>query len=119
MQSYRCFLLLHAATVGVGIIEAESDLEATERAEAVVLDSGNKFDGYELWDGTRQVKRVQGIHREWDDTKGADPSLANEGGRTARGGGGLRQPGVPRLLFAHRRNLRSARQQHRGAARSP
>ena len=69
MQSYRCFLLLHAATVGVRIIEAESDLEATERAEAVVLDSGNKFDGYELWDGTRQVKRVQGIHREWDDTR--------------------------------------------------
>jgi hypothetical protein len=69
MQSYRCFLLKHAAIAGVQIIEAASDLEAAERAEAVVLDSGAKFDGYELWDGTRQVKRVQGIQREWDDTR--------------------------------------------------
>jgi len=68
MRSYRCFLLIHAAFAGVEIIETETDAEAEERAETLVRDRGPRFNGYDPWDGTRDVQRVREIPRERDDS---------------------------------------------------
>jgi hypothetical protein len=58
MPSYRCcFLNLHAKIAGAEIIQADTDAEAVERAEAVFRKKGAGFSGVEVWDGGRHVHR--------------------------------------------------------------
>ncbi len=58
MPSYRCFFLdLHAKIAAVEFLEAQSDAEAVERAEAAFRENGATLSGYELWDGARIVRR--------------------------------------------------------------
>jgi hypothetical protein len=86
MRSYRCFLLMHTAFAGVEIIKAETDAEAEERAETLVRDRGPRFNGYDLWDGTRHVQRVRDIPRERDDSLGANSASAFRFAPTADSG---------------------------------
>ena len=69
MRTYRCFLLMHSAFAGVEIFDAETDAEAEDRAEVLVRDRAPRFNGYDLWDGTRRVQRVLEIQREMNDTR--------------------------------------------------
>jgi hypothetical protein len=58
MRPYRCFFLnLHATIAAVEFIEAESDAEAVERAEAIFRENSAGLSGYELWDAARIVQR--------------------------------------------------------------
>ena len=57
MRSYRCYFLnLHCAITGFEIIEAETDAEAAERAEALYREKGAWLSGIEVW---HQGRRVQ------------------------------------------------------------
>ena len=56
MRSYRCFFLdLRSGIRAVEIVEAESDSEAAQRAEAVFREKGTQFSDYELWDCGRRI----------------------------------------------------------------
>ena len=55
---YRCYFLnLQSAIAGVEIIEADTDAEAVERAEAVFREKGVGFSGIEVWDRGRRIQR--------------------------------------------------------------
>ncbi len=56
MRPYRCYFLnLRSQIDGVEFVEAETDAEALERAEAVFRAKGAHFSGYEVWDCGRRV----------------------------------------------------------------
>ena len=58
MRSYRCFFLnLKSAFAGVQVIEAETDEEAVQRAEAVFREKGVPYSGFEVWDCAHRVHR--------------------------------------------------------------
>lgn len=59
---YRCYFLdLHAKIAGVEIIEADTDIDAVARGDALFREKGAGFSGIEVWDRLRRVER------QWSD----------------------------------------------------
>ena len=56
MRPYRCYFLNPQSRIcDIDVIEAETDAEALERAEAVFRAKGARFSGYEVWDRGRHL----------------------------------------------------------------
>jgi hypothetical protein len=57
VPAYRCYFLnSEAAVAGApAIVDAASDAEALQRAAALYAEQGDRFSGYELWQGPRHV----------------------------------------------------------------
>jgi hypothetical protein len=56
----RCHLTRRGHIYAVEILVASSDNEAVEQSLALLRDSGDGFDGFEIWDGDRMVRRFPG-----------------------------------------------------------
>ena len=51
----RCYFMKGGHIAAVEILEGLTEPEAIEKSKSLFAKTGNKFDGFELWDGARVI----------------------------------------------------------------